>query len=114
MAWTLLLSNIITWGPAVIGYLLIIASVASVNSTAGLVAVIATASLFQPLLFASLILAVFTVYSYPAVVVDRVSGLRAIRHSFRIATHNLGITLTYPIFRIIFHSLLLLFLLLSL
>src|SRR6266849_4060234 len=26
MAWTLLLSNIITWGPAVIGYLLIIAS----------------------------------------------------------------------------------------
>src|SRR6267378_7104243 len=108
MAWTLLLSNIITWGPAVIGYLLIIASAASANSTAGLVAVIATASLFQPLLFASLILAVFTVYSYPAVVVDRVSGLRAIRQSFRIASHNLGITLTYALVRIIFQGLLLL------
>src|SRR6266699_482209 len=41
MAWTLLLSNIITWGPAVIGYLLIIASAASATSTAGLVVLLA-------------------------------------------------------------------------
>jgi hypothetical protein len=94
MAWTLLLSNLITWGPAVIGYVLLIASAASANSTVGLVAVIASFSIFQPLLFASLILAVFTVYSYPAVIVDQVSGFRAIRHSFRVAGHNLGITLT--------------------
>jgi len=113
MAWTLLLSNLITWGPAVIGYLLIIASAASVNSTAGLVAVLAASSVFQPLLFASLILAVFTVYSYPAVVVDNVSGLRAVRHSFRVASHNLGITLTYALIRIIFQALLLLVVLLA-
>src|SRR3989454_1621783 len=31
MAWTLFLSNLITWGPAVIGFALIIASAASVN-----------------------------------------------------------------------------------
>src|SRR6267378_7732418 len=113
MAWTLLLSNLITWGPAVIGYLLIVASAASVNSTTGLVALLAASSVFQPLLFASLILAVFTVYSYPAVVVDRVSGLRAIRQSFRAASHNLGITLTYVVVRIIFQALLLLVVLLA-
>jgi len=113
MAWTLLLSNLITWGPAVIGYLLIVASAASVNSTTSLVALLAASSVFQPLLFASLILAVFTVYSYPAVVVDRVSGLRAIRQSFRAASHNLGITLTYVVVRIIFQALLLLVVLLA-
>lgn len=113
MAITLLLSNLITWGPAVIGYLLIIASAASANSTAGLVAVLGAASVFQPLVFASLILSVFTLYSYPAVVVDQVSGLRAIRHSFRVASHNLGITLTYALVRIIFQAMLLLLVLLA-
>jgi stage II sporulation protein M len=108
MAWTLFLVNLITWGPAAIGYALIIASVASVRSTAGLIALLAASSIFQLLLFASLILAVFTVYSYPAVVVDQVSGMRAIRQSFRVASHNLGITLTYSFVRIIFQALLLL------
>lgn len=113
MAWTLLISNLITWSPAVIGYVLILASAASATSTAGLVALLAASSVFQPLLFASLILSVFTVYSYPAVVVDQVSGLRAVRHSFRVASHNLGITLTYAIVRIIFQALLLLLVLLA-
>lgn len=108
MAWTLLLSNLITWGPAAVGYALIIASATSINSAAGLVALFAALSVFQPLLFASLILSVFTVYSYPAVVVDQVSGLRAIRQSFRVAGHNLGVTLTYSLVRIIFQGLLLL------
>jgi hypothetical protein len=75
---------------------------------AGLIAFFTAISVLQPLLFASLILSVFTVYSYPAVVVDQVSGLRAIRHSFRVASHNLGITLTYSLVRIIFQGLLLL------
>src|SRR3989442_10712436 len=70
MAWTLLLSNLITWGPAAIGFGLLAASVASINSSAGLVALLAASSVFQPLFFASLILSVFTVYSYPAVVAD--------------------------------------------
>jgi uncharacterized membrane protein SpoIIM required for sporulation len=108
MAWTLFLSNLITWGPAVIGYALIIGSAAaSVNSTARLLATLTALSVFQPLLFTSLILAVFTTYSYPAVVVDQVSGMRAIRYSFRVASHNLGITLTYLLVRIIFQVLLL-------
>ncbi len=108
MAWTLFLSNLITWGPAAIGYALIIASASSINSVAGLIAFLTAISVFQPLLFASLILSVFTVYSYPAVVVDQVSGLRAVRYSFRVASHNLGITLTYSLVRIIFQGLLLL------
>jgi len=108
MAWTLFLSNLITWGPAAIGYALIIASASSISSVAGLIAFFTAISVFQPLLFASLILSVFTIYSYPAVVVDQVSGLRAIRHSFRVASHNLGITLTYSLVRIIFQGLLLL------
>jgi len=108
MAWTLFLSNLITWGPAALGYALILASAASVNSTTGLIGLFTAFSVFQPLLFASLILAVFTVYSYPAVVIDQVSGLRAVRQSFRAASHNLGITLTYSLVRIIFQGLLLL------
>ena len=108
MAWTLFLSNLITWGPAAIGYALIIASASSINSVAGLIGFFTAISVFQPLLFASLILSVFTVYSYPAVVVDQVSGLRAVRYSFRVASHNLGITLTYSLVRIIFQGLLLL------
>ena len=108
MAWTSFLSNLITWGPAAIGYALIIASATSINSVAGMIAFFTAISLFQPLLFASLILSVFTIYSYPAVVVDQVSGLRAIRHSFRVASHNLGITLTYWLVRIMFQGLLLL------
>jgi uncharacterized membrane protein SpoIIM required for sporulation len=108
MAWTLFLSNLITWGPAAIGYALIIASASNINNVAGLIAFFTAISVLQPLLFASLILSVFTVYSYPAVVVDQVSGLRAIRHSFRVASHNLGITLTYSLVRIIFQGLLLL------
>jgi uncharacterized membrane protein SpoIIM required for sporulation len=108
MAWTLFLSNLITWGPAAIGYALLIASATSINSIAGLIAFFTAISVFQPLLFASLILSVFTVYSYPAVVIDQVSGLRAIRQSFRVASHNLGITLTYSLVRIIFQGLLLL------
>jgi len=108
MAWTLFLSNLITWGPAAIGFALIIASASSINGVAGLIAFFTVVSALQPLIVASLILAVFTVYSYPAVVVDNVSGLKAIRQSFRVASHNLGITLTYSLVRIIFQGLLLL------
>src|SRR4029077_6696370 len=108
MAWALLVSNRVTWGPAAIGFGLILASVANINSPAGLVALLAGSYAFLPLLFASLILSVFTVYSYPAVVVDGASGMGAVRRSFRVASHNLGLTLTYSIIRIIFQGLLLL------
>jgi stage II sporulation protein M len=108
MAWTLLLSNLVTWGPAAIGLGLREASLANLNSPAGVVALLTASYVFQPLFFSSLILSVFTVYSYPAVVVDGASGLGAVRRSFRVASHNLGLTLTYSIVRIIFQSLLLL------
>ena len=107
MAWTLLLSNLVTWGPASIGFLLIIASAANVNGSAGLVARLAASSVFQPLLFASLVLSMFTAYSYPAVAVDGASGIGAIRRSFRVASHNLGLTLTYSVVRLVFKALLL-------
>src|SRR5947208_15592095 len=71
MAWSLLLSNLVTWGPASIGFLLIIASATNANSSVGLVARLAASSLFQPLLIASLVVSMFTVYSYSAIVVCR-------------------------------------------
>ncbi|HEV2119872.1 MAG TPA: stage II sporulation protein M [Candidatus Bathyarchaeia archaeon] len=108
MAWTLLLSNVITWGPAAVGYLVVSSSAASANSLEGLLATLIASFIFLPLFFASLVLALFTIFSYPAVVVDQLSGLRAIRQSFRVASHNLGITLTYSVVRIIFQVLLLL------
>jgi stage II sporulation protein M len=66
-----------------------------------------------PGLAASLILAIFTVYSYPAVVVDKTSGLRAIKNSFGAASHHLGITLTYSLVRVLFQILLTLSVLLA-
>ena len=107
MAWTLLLSNVITWGPTALGLGLILASIVSVSSPGRLLTLLAASSVFQPLFFASLILSMFTVYSYPAVVVDGVSGMSAVRRSFRVASHNLGLTLTYSIVRLIFQGLLL-------
>jgi len=107
MAWTLLLSNLITWGPAAVGYVLVAVSAANMGSLAGLLLALSASLVFLPLLVMSLILAAFTVYSYPSVVIDQLSGLRAIRQSFRVASHNLGITLTYSVVRIIFQALLL-------
>src|SRR5438552_1181823 len=86
---------------------LLLASAANVNSSVGLVARLAASSVFQPLLFASLVLSMFTVYSYPAVAVDGASGIGAIRRSFRVASHNLGLTLTYSMVRLVFQALLL-------
>ncbi len=108
MAWTLFLSNLITWGPAAIGLLIILASATAITSTAGLIGLVTGLSILQPLLAASLIMSIFTTYAYAAVVVDGASGLTAIRQSFRVASHNLGLTLTYAVVRILFQALLLL------
>src|SRR5438128_8602148 len=105
MAWTLLLSNLVTWGPASIGFLLIIASAANVNGSAGLVARLAASSVFQPLLFASLVLSMFTAYSYPAVPVDAASGIGSIRRIFRVACNNLALALTSWVLRLVLQSL---------
>ncbi len=101
MAWTLFLSNLITWAPAAIGLIFLLLSLPNIGTPVGLAAFIGA---YYTLLIgfgASLFLALFTVYSYPAVVVNQLSGLKAIRSSFQTASHNLGITWTYSVARIL-------------
>jgi uncharacterized membrane protein SpoIIM required for sporulation len=93
MAWTFLLSNIITWGPTAAGLAFVLGSLATLN----LIGFLGSLYVLGPLFIASLILSIFTIYSYPAVMADNLSGLNAIRQSFRVASHNLGITLTYSV-----------------
>src|SRR5207244_6591453 len=46
------------------------------------------------------------IYSYPAVMVDNVSGLQAIRNSFGVTGRNLGISLSYSLVRVLFQLML--------
>lgn len=108
MAWTLLLSNLITWGPLAAVFLALLASALNANSLAGLVGFAVSSNLIYPALAASLVIALFTVYSYPAVVIDNVSGLQAIRNSFRAAGRNLTATFSYSVVRVLFQSFLVL------
>lgn len=105
MAWTLLLNNIITWGPLVSGLILVFLSLPNISTLQGFGAFIGAYYTFILGLGASLVLAIFTLYSYPAVVVDQLSGFSAIRYSFRVASQNLGVTVTYGVVRVIFQLL---------
>ncbi len=105
MAWTLFLTDLITWAPLVAGLILVLLTLPNALSPQGLGAFLASEYVLFFGLGASLVLSIFTLYSFPAVVVDEVSGFRALQHSFRIASHNLGVTLTYGIVRIIFQLL---------
>ncbi len=103
MAWTFFVSNLITWGPAILAYAVLLLSIALGTGTpGGLVAFLVSSQLAELAILASLIISMFTVYSYPAVVLNQASGLGAVRHSFRVASHNLGITVTYGFVRAIF------------
>ncbi|TLY39024.1 MAG: hypothetical protein E6K61_10580, partial [Nitrospirae bacterium] len=82
MAWTFFLSNLITWGPLALGFLLFILAAPNATSFTGFAALAASSVLIYLGLGTSLFLSLFIVYSYPAVVVDNVSGLQAIRKSF--------------------------------
>lgn len=113
MAWTLFLSNLITWGPLALAYVIILLLALNAITPAGVVALITSAYVLEFVLPASLLLALFTVYSYPAVVIDQSSGLTAIRKSFRTASHNLGVTVTYAFVRVLFQILLVLVVLLA-
>jgi uncharacterized membrane protein SpoIIM required for sporulation len=113
MAWTYLLSNLITWGPLAIGFLLFVVAAPNAASIAGLTALAVSSLLIYVGLGTSLFLSLFTVYSYPSVVVDNVSGLRAIRKSFGVAGRNLGVTLSYSTVRILFQMMLTLVVLLA-
>lgn len=105
MSWTLLLTTIITWGPLAAGLILLLFSLPNIGSIQGIGAFFGA---FYVLIFglgASLVIAIFTVYSFPAVVVDNLSGFKAIRHSFRVASQNLGVTVTYGVVRVVFQIL---------
>lgn len=100
MAWTILLTNLVTWSPLIItlgplAYLLF-------STCSGASNFLGLAVLIFPLevaVFASLTISIFTLYAYPAVVIDGVSGWNAIRHSFRVTSHNFGTTMTYVVLR---------------
>lgn len=107
MAWTIFLANLITWGPIIFAYAIYFAfALSSPVTLARLVVLIASSYILNFALIASLILALFTVYSYPAVVVKQLSGLAAIKDSFRTAGQHLSVTFTYAVVRIIFQVLL--------
>ena len=106
MAWTLFLSNLITWAPLLVAFLLLFLSLVSTTTIARVLAGVGSIYALYYGLGASLFLALFTVYSYPAVIVDHASGFGAIRNSFRTAGRNLGVTVTYSVVRILFQILL--------
>ena len=113
MAWTLLMSNLVTWGPLIAVFLGLIVSALNAASIAGLLGLVVSSYLLYFAGGASLLLALLTVYSYPAVIVDGVSGVQAIRKSFAAVSHNLGITFAYSVVRVLFQLLLLLVVFLS-
>lgn len=105
MAWTLLLTTVMTWGPLIAGFILLLFSLPSIGTPEGIAALLGAYFVLIFGLGASLVIAMFTVYSFPAVVVDQLSGFKAIRHSFRVASQNLGVTVTYGVVRVIFQLL---------
>lgn len=106
MAWTLLLNTIITWGPLAAGLILLFQTLPTTAVTPqGLAAFVASSYAFIFLAVTSLFLALFTLYTYAAVAVDNVSGIKAIRQSFHVASHNLPLTFTYAVVRVIFQLL---------
>src|SRR5881397_1246885 len=96
MAWTILL----TWSPLIItlGPLayFILSACSSATNFLGLALLIFPLEIAA---FASLTISIFTLYTYPAVIVDEVSGWNAIKYSFRVTSHNFGTTMTYVVVR---------------
>jgi len=102
MAWTIFLSTLLTWAPLALTIAVFVVSAFTATTLAGAVGLVVSSYVFYFGLGASLVLALFTVYSYPAVVIDNVSGLHAIKNSFGIAGRNLGVTLAYSVVRLVF------------
>ncbi len=113
MAWTLFLANLVTWAPLAAGLILVFITLPNALTPQGLGALGASVYILAFGLGASLVLSIFTLYSFPAVVVDELSGFGALRRSFGVANHNLGVTLTYGVVRIIFQVLLSILILLA-
>jgi len=108
MAWTILLTNLLTWSPLIItlgplAYFILSACSGATNFL-GLTLLIFPLEIAA---FASLTISIFTLYTYPAVIVDEVSGWNAIKYSFRVTSHNFGTTMTYVVVRGAFQLILL-------
>ena len=108
MAWTYFVSNLITWGPAIAGYAVLLVALLNSGTFEGALTVLVSFYVLGLGVFGSLVISIFTLFSYPTVMVDSVSGLRAVRHSFRVASQHLGITITYAVVRGLFQLLLIL------
>src|SRR5207253_10106739 len=106
MAWTCFLSNLITSGPLPLVFLLFLLAAPNATSFTGFAALAASSVLIYLRLGTSLFLSLFAIYSYPAVMVDNVSGLQAIRNSFGVTGRNLGISLSYSLVRVLFQLML--------
>src|SRR5467141_1814198 len=108
MAWTIILTNLLTWSPLIItvGPLayFILSPCSGATNFLGLTLLLFPLEIAA---FASLTISIFTLYAYPAVVVDGVSGWNAIKYSFHVTSHNFGTTMTYVVVRGAFQLILL-------
>jgi len=106
VAWTILLTDIVTWGPAALGIGLFLVEAAGLgtplSSLSRAFLVLLYGLLAGILVIVSLIISIFTVFSIPAAIVDQTSGLKAISNSFNFVAHNFRATLTYISVRIFF------------
>src|SRR5256712_13519009 len=103
-AWTIFLTVLVTWSPLIlVGIVTLLVYIGTGNLVA---AALSFLLVYEFAIGASLLLSLFTLYAYPAVVVDQISGFAAVKHSFRVASHNLGTTMTYPLVRGAFQLLL--------
>ncbi len=101
ISWTFLLVNSLVYGPAIVigGAIAILLLVNGPSPT--------LPSQIFPLLglliigiVAGLFFAVFTIYAYPSVILDRTSGLGAISRSFQMVSRIPGQSITYLVVRI--------------
>src|SRR5947209_18303518 len=104
MARTIFLTVLVTWSPLIlVGIVTLLVYIGTGNLIA---AALSFVVVYEFAIGASLLLSLFTLYAYPAVVVDQISGFAAVKHSFRVASHNLGTTMTYALVRGAFQLLL--------
>lgn len=108
-AWTLLLTDLVTWGPAALGIIVFFLAVVGIGGgtpgVTGVFTVLLFGLLAGVLIIVSIVISVFTIYSIPAAIVEQTSGLRAISKSFNFVAHNFRVTLTYIVVRVIFLAL---------
>jgi stage II sporulation protein M len=94
MAWTFLLSYLVTLGPLIVA---VPASAAILLSSTEVAALVGAVSLLSVATVLTLILSSMLVYTPVAVVAENLSGWAAISRSLRLSRRNYGVTLTYGV-----------------